>query len=207
MSRIALLAAVACAAATPAVAQDAAPLVIAPMAAVTTATLPKNTEVLVSMNQSVTTKGNTWNEGDTFDLSVVNPVMLGDYVVIPKGAPAKGRITWLTSKGAFGKSGKMEIEIESVEVGGRRFPLAGHYRQEGEGNTVATVGTVVLAGVFAGFVTGKSGLIPQGRELVAHTKDDIPVQFSGPPPAPKPAGIVATPVQAEPAAVAAPAAK
>lgn len=161
---------------TPLAAQDAAaPLPVQHVDAVPTgnAVLPANTEVLLQMSQDVTTKGKKFKEGDTFKLTVVKPVMLGDYVVIPEGAPAYGRITWLTSKGAFGKSGKMDVELEHVEIGGHKIRLDGTFRQEGEGNTLATAGGVVLAGVFAGFITGKSALIPQGRELMATTEGDL----------------------------------
>lgn len=140
--------------------------------------LPANTEVSLSVNQLITSKGNTFNQGDTFGLTVSQNVFANGYVVIPEGARATGRITWMTSKGAFGKSGKMEIAIEYVEVGGRRIPLEGTYRQEGEGNTVATVGGVIAAGVLAGFVTGKSAVIPQGRELTARTKQDLPIRLA-----------------------------
>jgi hypothetical protein len=190
---------------TPAVAQvvtqpvtlpAASPEALLPVAVVQAqpaAVLPANTEVLLSMNQEVTTKGEHWREGDNFVMSVVNDVTYGNYVIIPKGSKGVGRITFLTSKGAFGKSGKMDIDLEYVEVSGRRIPITGHYRQEGEGNTVATVGGVVLAGVFAGFVTGKSGRIPQGRELMARTKSDLPLAL----PAGASPPIVATmPVQA-----------
>ena len=142
-------------------------------ATIRTLALPANSEVLLRMNQDVTTKGRTWKEGDTFGLSVVHDVTEDGHVVIPAGSRAVGRITWLTSKGAFGKSGKMEIDLEYVEVGGQRIDLDGHYRQEGEGNTVATIGGVVAAGVFAAFITGRSGLIPQGRELMAHTETAV----------------------------------
>lgn len=158
----------------PAFAQDL-PLPVSLPQAQPGVVLPANTELTLSMNQEVTTKGKKWSEGDTFDMSVTHDVMLGQFVVIPKGSRGVGRITFLTSKGAFGKSGKMDIELEYVEVGGRRIPIAGSFKQEGEGNTVATIGGVLLAGVFAGFVTGKSGRIPQGRELAAHTKSDLPV--------------------------------
>lgn len=160
-----------------------APMVIAPRAASNTAVLPANTEVLLAMNETITTKGNNLKEGSSFSLSVVHDVMLGDYVIIPAGARAMGEVTWLTSKGAFGKSGKMDIALRYVEVNGRRIPLTGTYRQEGEGNTVATVGGVIAAGVFAAFITGKSGVIPQGRELMARTKSDLPVQLAGAAPA------------------------
>ncbi|WP_370180241.1 hypothetical protein [Alteriqipengyuania sp.] len=139
------------------------------------AELPANTELILRMNQEITTKGKTWDEGDQFDLSVEEDVMLGEYIVIPRGTRAVGKITWLTSKGMFGKSGKMDIEIEYLELGGRRIPLNGTYRQEGDGNTLATVGGVVLVPISGFFITGKSGVIPEGRELKAYTENAIPL--------------------------------
>ncbi|WP_394728939.1 hypothetical protein [Altererythrobacter sp. GH1-8] len=175
-----------------------APLPVASANAQAPAVLPANTEVLLRMNQEVTTKGKTWAEGDTFDMTVVHDVRHGDYVVIPRGSRGVGRITWLTNKGAFGKSGKMDIELEYVEVAGRRIDINGTYRQEGEGNTLATVGGVVLAGVFAGFITGKSGRIPRGRELMATTENDIALalpQSAAPASAPQPAPQYVAPAQ------------
>lgn len=142
------------------------------------AILPANTEVLLRMAEEVTTKGEAWKEGDTFRLTVARDVKLGGYVVIPAGSPASGKITWLTSRGAFGKSGKMDIELVSVDVDGRIILLNGTYRQEGEGATMATVGGVLLAGVFAGFITGKSGRIPEGRELMAKTEAPLVLALS-----------------------------
>ena len=161
-------------------AQDAAPMPVYVQneAPAGNAVLPANTEVLLRMAEEVTTKGKTWDEGDTFRLTVARDVMMGDFVVIPAGSPAKGRITWLTSRGAFGKSGKMDIELEEVTVGGHSIRLDGTYRQEGEGATMATVGGVLLAGVFAGFITGKSGRIPEGRELMATTEGPIELAVS-----------------------------
>ena len=71
----------------------------------------------------------------------------------------------------------MDIELEHIELGGRRIEIDGTYRQEGDGATLATVGGVILAGVFAGFITGKSGTIPQNRELTATLAHDLPVEL------------------------------
>lgn len=152
--------------------------------------LPANTEILLSMNSDLTTKGGRIEEGEKFDLTVVHDVKLGDFVVIPKGARGVGEVTWKTGKGAFGKSGKMEVELRYIEIGSQRINVTGQYRQEGEGNTVATVGGVLLAGVFAGFITGKSARIPRGRELKAFTADPTPVQL------PLGASLTAAPLQA-----------
>ncbi|MEO5705539.1 MAG: hypothetical protein ABIT10_00330 [Alteraurantiacibacter sp.] len=139
--------------------------------------LPQNTEVLLSLNQELTTRGDWMTEGRTFDLTVVNDVLLGEFVVVPQGSRASGTVTWMTNKGMFGKSGKFEIEINYIDVSGRRIPVNGHFRQEGEGSTVATVGAVILLWPAAFAITGRSGRMPAGMELTVVTEDRIPVRL------------------------------
>ena len=138
-----------------------------------TLTLPANTEILVRMNDEISTKKN--DEGDTFYLTVVHDVVHKGFVIVPSGTRAVGELVWKTGKGAFGKSGKMDIEIKYLELGGQRIPLVGKFRQEGEGNTVATVAAVALVWVAAPFITGKTGKIPAGRELTVHTRDPFQI--------------------------------
>ena len=189
MKRLAFAAAIA-GLSVPAMAQDdavapSAPLVAAqaPRLDAGTSLLPANTEVLLSLNDELTTKGNWMEEGHTFGLSVVHDVTLGDYVVIPAGSRASGTVTWMTDKGMFGKSGKFEIQVNYVEVGNRRVPLEGTFRQEGEGNTVATVGAVIMAPVAGFFVAGKSGRMPKGMEMTVFTAEDMPVRLEAAQPA------------------------
>jgi hypothetical protein len=70
----------------------------------------------------------------------------------------------------------MEIELRHIDLNGRRIPITGKYRQEGEGNTVATVASVVLVAPVVGFfINGHSAIIPAGRQLTARTRDILPV--------------------------------
>jgi hypothetical protein len=178
-------------------AQEVVPFQVQPAQSQTSniAVLPANTEVHLSLNEELSTKGNWMEEGHTFGLTVVSNVMVGDYVIVPKGARATGQVTWMTNKGMFGKSGKFEIEIKHVEVNGRRIPLEGTFRQEGEGNTVATVGAVVVLPVAGFFLTGRSGRMPKDMELTVFTADDLPVEL--------PEGVsfqrAAAPLKAQPA--------
>jgi hypothetical protein len=130
--------------------------------------------ITLAVSQEVNTSKN--HEGDIFPLTVVNDVKIGETVVIPRGTPAFGEITWRTGKGAFGKSGKMEFVLRHIDLGGQRVPIAGSYRQEGEGNTIATGVGIIAVGVFAGFITGKRARLPMGRELMAQIAE--PVQFT-----------------------------
>ncbi len=135
--------------------------------------LPQGTQVTVRLIENVTTSGDDWEAGDTFRLVVAHDIMLGQYIVIPAGSPVQGRITDLSSRGAFGRSGKMDVEIEHIVVQGQQIAVNGTFRQEGEGATLETLGGVLVAGIFAGFVTGESATIPNGRELVVTTEHPL----------------------------------
>lgn len=137
------------------------------------AVLPAGTQVPLRLIENVTTSGNDWETGDTFRLVVAHDIMVGQFIVIPAGSPAQGRITDLSSRGAFGRSGKMDIELEHIVVQGHLIDVNGSYRQEGDGATLATLGGVLVAGVFGGLVTGESATIPNGRELVATLENSL----------------------------------
>jgi hypothetical protein len=165
-----------------ALAQDSNAAAAAPPAAEAPAglQLAANTPITLSMNNELTSKHA--REGDTFPLTVVQDVAVDGHVVIPRGTRAVGEVIWRTGRGAFGKSGKMEVAFRYLDLGGRRIPLEGVYRQEGEGNTAATVGAVLGAGIVGGLVvTGHSAVIPQGRELQARTIDAIPIVIGAAP--------------------------
>lgn len=121
----------------------------------------------------------THHNGDIFKLTVMDDVKVGDTIVIPRGTPAFAEITWRTGKGAFGKSGKLEFSMRYIDLNGQRIPISGDYRQEGEGNTIATGVGVIAIGVFAGFITGKRARLPTGRELMAQPAQAVPFTADG----------------------------
>ena len=140
--------------------------------------LAPNAEVVITPNDTLTSKGKKLREGAKFRISTMFDVMQDGYVLIPKGTSGEGTVTFLTNKGAFGKSGKMEVSFDYLDLSGRRVPLTGTFRQEGEGNTGATVGAAVAVGVFSAFVTGRSASLVNGEQLRAHTVE--PITFTVP---------------------------
>jgi hypothetical protein len=139
-----------------------------------TLTLSTGTPITLAVSEEVTSSNH--HAGDTFPLTVLNDVRIGDTIVIPRGTPAQGLITWRTGKGAFGKSGKIEFSLTHIDLNGQRLPVTGSFRQEGEGNTIATGVGIIAIGVFAGFITGKRARLPVGRELMAQLAQ--PVSFT-----------------------------
>lgn len=165
--------------ATPASVEAVAAPVAAPVAEpeARTLTLPANSEVVLRMAEELTTKGGQAKEGQMFRLTVAFDVKVDGVTVIPAGTPATGEVTWKTGRAVFGKSGKMEIALRYINLDGERIPVEGEYRQEGEGDTLAAVGAVVLAAPLL-VITGKSAVIPRGKEMMAHTIEPFTVTVS-----------------------------
>jgi hypothetical protein len=156
---------------------QAAPVPVVAAPAARGLMLGAGTPITLVVSEEV--NSSTHREGDLFRLAVLEDVKVGDTVVIPRGTPATGEITWRTGKGAFGKSGKIEFALQSIDLPGGRIPVTGEYRQEGEGNTVATGVGVLAIGVFAGFITGKRARLPQGRELMSQLAQPVPFTADG----------------------------
>lgn len=149
---------------------------VAPLAPPPMQKLALNSGTPITLAVSEEVNSSTHKEGEAFKLTVLNDVTSGNTIVIPRGTPSTGEITWRTGKGAFGKSGKIEFSLRSIDLNGKRIPVTGDYRQEGEGNTVATGIGIIAIGVFAGFITGKRARLPVGRELMAQLAQ--PVAFT-----------------------------
>lgn len=140
--------------------------------------LPRNTPVYLTLNETLNTKSSTTKRGNTFTLSVEQNVLFRRHIVIPRGSKAVGTIVKRSGKGGFGRSGKLDISLDYIEVGDNRIPIEGHFREEGEGNSTATVATFVFISMLgSGLITGHSAEIEAGRRFTVWTKEDVPVQM------------------------------
>lgn len=158
--------------------------------------LAPNSEVMVTVPELVTSK--KIKEGDTFQIKTMFDVMQDGVIVIPKGTFGDAKVTWRTGKGAFGKSAKIEVAFELLTLSdGRKLALTGTHREEGQGNTGATVGAVAAAGLIGGvFVTGRSAELKPGQQLMARTAEPATFEI-----AVGTARIVTATVAAQPVAV------
>ncbi|WP_144037842.1 hypothetical protein [Sphingopyxis sp. KK2] len=158
---------------TPAV--EALPAATAPLPVAAGAargpSLSAGTPVIVMLNDEISTMSS--HVGDRFGVTVLYDVVDYDHVVIPAGTTGYGEVTFSTNKGGFGKPGIVGISLRQLDLGGRPVALDGRYREEGQSKNGATVATWFAVGVFSGFIKGKPGVIPKGRELKARTGEAI----------------------------------
>jgi len=130
-------------------------------------------EIVVTADQSVSSKDN--NSGDHFDASLAEPVVVGDRVVIPKGAKATGTVTDAKSAGRFKGNAAITVTLSSVKVNGEEYELrTTEVTESGKGRGKRTAegaggGAVVgaLIGALAG--GGKGAAIGAGAGAGAGT--------------------------------------
>lgn len=146
-------------------------IAIAPAELPAAATLAAGTPLFVQLDQDLSTM--TAALGDRFPVVVLHDVVDRDTVVIPQGARGYGEVTFTTNKGGFGKPGIIGIALRYLQLGDRQVALSGRYREEGQSKAGATAATYFVVGPFAGFIKGKPGIIPKGRELKARTGEAI----------------------------------
>jgi hypothetical protein len=131
------------------------------------------TEMVVTADQSVSSKDS--NSGDHFDASLAEPVVVGDKVVIPKGAKARGTVTDAKSAGRFKGNAAITVTLSSIRVNGEEYKLRTlEVTESGKGRGKRTAegaggGAVVgaLIGALAG--GGKGAAIGAGAGAGAGT--------------------------------------
>ncbi len=140
----------------------------------TRTSVPAGTPILLEVIQTISTEGGNWEEGDQFSLVVSEDVVLGEYMIIPQGSMAYGHVRWATGNGKFGKSGKIEVALDRLTLGGKDIGLSGTHRVEGRGQ-LTKIGAVVAAGPLAGLITGENAEITKGSILTGYLREDLGV--------------------------------
>lgn len=127
--------------------------------------MPASTSLIVTPQNEISSKH--VEVGQKFTFMTVGDVREGNDVVIPRGSPVTGTITWKTGRAIGGKSGKFDVTFNSVTVNGREYALRGTHRQEGRGNTVgALLGSILIS--------GRSAVMLPGQEVSIFTSEAIP---------------------------------
>ena len=127
--------------------------------------LPAGTMLVVTPAQEISSKH--IEEGQQVLFRTVDDVIEGGKVVIRRGSPVTGTITWKTGRAIGGKSGKFEVTFNTVKVQGQSYTLTGMHRQEGRGNSVgALLGSMVISGRSAVMLPGDLVNVFTGQDIV-----------------------------------------
>jgi hypothetical protein len=170
----------------PAAAEPATPILsAAPAVAPPSATInvPEGTEFPVRLEDTLSSK--TAQEGERFTISLVEDVPLPDGTILRAGYRGVGEVVDARKNGMMGKAGRLSVRLNYIRVGDQRIRLRATKSAQGDHRTGAQVVTVVLVGVFAGFIKGKNTEIPRGAPITAFTDQDTTLQLPVAPPPPE----------------------
>jgi hypothetical protein len=111
--------------------------------------IPEGTKLRVRLDQTISSA--TAEEGQTVELSVTDPVLIDDQVVIPEGARVTGVVTQAQEKRRLGRAGKLDFSIERVRCADDQWvPLRyAVTRKSGNSHVIST--GILTAGVAAVF--------------------------------------------------------
>jgi len=154
----------------PAQATPAAPVQPAPVQAVAqptpatpppppppvTVEVPSGTVIMVRMIDSIDSSVN--RAGEEFAASLEAPVVVGDRVLIQRGADARVRLNQVSSAGHVQGRSELQLELVSLTANGTTYNLtSGYYEQQGASRgkrTAATVGGASGLGALIGAIAG-----------------------------------------------------
>jgi hypothetical protein len=118
--------------------------------------VPAGTTITVRMIDGVDSSVN--NPGEIFHASLENPVVVGDDIVVPKGADVYVRLVAASSAGKFAGKSELHLELIKLESRGRSYPLVSStYSLSGSSrgkNTAEKVGGGAVLGAIIGALAG-----------------------------------------------------
>ena len=160
--------------AVPATAQD---VVVATPIATSTETriiVPAGTVIDLVTTNAVSSKKSV--KGDLLYLKVTAPVLIDGVTAIAAGTVVVAQLSDARERGAFGKSGKLDVKLLYAELPGGSLRVSGTLEARGKGDAGDGVATAA-AFLFLPFVaTGRSAEIPAGSEVSGRLDRDLWVE-------------------------------
>lgn len=119
-------------------------------------TIPEGTVITVQMIDSVNSSRD--RAGQDFNASIVAPVVIGERIMIPRGADARVRLVSATSAGRMTGTPELALQLSSVTVAGNTYDTdTTTYQQKGASRGKRTAETVGGGAVLGGLIGAIAG--------------------------------------------------
>lgn len=118
--------------------------------------VPSGTMIRVRVNEGMDSKNTA--PGTMFDGVVINDVVAGNAVAIPRGAAIQGKVVDVHSAGSLKGKGELALQLTQVTLGGQAYPIvSAAWSQQGADKTGQTVGNAVGLGAFGALLGAVAG--------------------------------------------------
>lgn len=119
-------------------------------------TVPNGSMLRVRINEGLDSKHT--QPGTAFQAIVLNDVVADGYVAIPRGASVQGTVITVEKAGALKGRGELALQLNSVTLGGRTYPIASDvWSNTGGDKTARTVNNAIGLGAVGAIIGGVAG--------------------------------------------------
>ena len=118
--------------------------------------IPSGTMLRVRVNQAMDTRRTA--AGTVFDGVVLNDVVAGNMIAIPRGTAVQGQVVDVHAAGALKGRGELALQLTQITLGGQNYPVESDvWTHEGASKTGQTVGNAVGLGAVGAMIGAVSG--------------------------------------------------
>jgi hypothetical protein len=134
--------------------------------------LPERTVIPVRLVQTI--KGDSAIIGQSVDFEVSMDIIIDDFIIVKRGAPAYGTVTAAEKAGYVSKGGKVGLSIDYCKaIDGTRVYLKSVLQKEEESHVGANVAASVLLCPLILLAKGETAELPPGTEFKAYVENDL----------------------------------
>jgi hypothetical protein len=134
--------------------------------------IPERTVVPIKLTQTL--KGDAVTVGQSVDFEVSRDVILDNFVVIKRGAPAYGTITSSEEAGYVSKGGKIGFSVDYCKaIDGSKVYLKAMLQREAESHTGANIAASVILCPLILAARGEEAEIPAGTEFKSYVENEV----------------------------------
>lgn len=166
-ARPALLAAIGLSMACPAAAEEPATAAVAPARLL----VPSGTRIDLVTRDAISTKTN--EKGDLLYLKVAAPVIVDGVTAIPTATVVVAQLMRADKRGAFGRSGRLDVQLLYAELPGGPLRVSGTIEARGKKDAGDTAATAAAFLALPFLPTGRSAEIPAGAEVSGRLDRDV----------------------------------
>ena len=118
--------------------------------------VPVGANLRVRINQELDSKHTA--VGTAFDGLILNDVVAGGSIAIPRGAAVKGTVVESHRAGDFKGKGELKLQLTEIDLGGKTYPISTDFWwHQGADKTANTVGNTVGLGAMGALIGAVAG--------------------------------------------------
>ncbi len=143
--------------------------------------LPMGTALTITIKEEISSK--VFFHGDAVAMEVDEDVLVNGRVVIVKGTPVKGSVSYARQGADYGRPGELTLDAESViAVDGQEIKLRGTLGKRGKDETDTGAVLSIVLGRFGDMLArenkGGNARVKAGMKVKAYTREDESIAVS-----------------------------